>query len=41
MPLSAGGMWADITRMSLLGWQPELSLKAGIALTLNMLAADQ
>jgi len=41
MPLSAGGMWADITRMSLLGWQPELSLKAGIALTLNMMAADQ
>ena len=41
MPPSAGGMWADITRMSSLGWQPELSLQAGIARTLNMLAADQ
>jgi UDP-glucose 4-epimerase len=41
MPPSTGGVWADITRMSLLGWQPELSLQAGIARTLNMLAADQ
>ena len=41
MPPSAGGMWADISRISLLGWQPELSLKAGIARTLNILAADQ
>ena len=41
MPPPTGGMWADITRMSVLGWQPELSLQAGIARTLNMLAADQ
>lgn len=41
MPPSTGGVWADITRMSLLGWQPELSLQAGIARTLNMLAADK
>lgn len=41
MPPSTGGVWADITRMSLLGWQPELSLQAGIARTLNRLAADQ
>ena len=41
MQPSTEGMWADITRMSSLGWQPELSLQAGIARTLNILEADQ
>lgn len=41
MPPSDGGLCADITRISLLGWQPELSLEAGIALTVEMLEANQ
>ncbi len=41
MPSQTGGIWADVTKMSLIGWQPKLSLQAGIARTLETLEADQ
>jgi nucleoside-diphosphate-sugar epimerase len=41
MPSPTGGIWADISKMSLIGWQPEFSLQAGIARTLETLEADQ
>ena len=41
MPSPTGGMWADITKMSLLGWLPERSLQAGFSQTPNMVEADQ
>jgi nucleoside-diphosphate-sugar epimerase len=41
MPVPAPGVWADIAKARLLGWQPELSLQAGIAQTLEALEAGQ
>ncbi len=41
MPSPTGGIWADITKMSLIGWQPALSLQAGIARTIETLEAGQ
>jgi nucleoside-diphosphate-sugar epimerase len=41
MPSSTGGIWANLTKMGSLGWQPELSLQVGIARTLEALEAGQ
>jgi nucleoside-diphosphate-sugar epimerase len=41
MPPSTEGIWADISRIGLLDWQPELSLQVGISQTISMLTADQ
>jgi UDP-glucose 4-epimerase len=37
MPPTSPGFWADIDKARLLGWQPQVSLKAGIAKTLEAL----
>ena len=41
MPAPAPGFWAEISKTRLLGWQPELSLQAGIARTLEALEAGK
>lgn len=41
MPISSGGIWADVSKIGEIGWQPKLSLQAGIAQTINILAADR
>jgi UDP-glucose 4-epimerase len=41
MPAPAPGFWADIAKARLLGWQPETSLRTGIARTLEALDAGQ
>jgi nucleoside-diphosphate-sugar epimerase len=41
LPAAAPGFWADIAKTRLLGWQPEISLEAGIAQTLQALETDQ
>lgn len=40
MPPSTAGIWADIDKMSFLGWRPEISLQAGIGQTLNSLRSE-
>lgn len=41
MASDAPGFWADITKASSLGWQPQISLQVGIAQTLEALEAGR
>lgn len=41
MPPSTNGMWADIGKLHLLGWEPYISLKTGISQTIKALSVNR